>query len=79
MSYIHKKNGDTDIYYFTNANDEDYNGFAYLKGEHKLEIWDAVSGNMSSVYSSFEELNGEIYTKIGLKLDSGESILFVSK
>lgn len=78
MSYIHKKNGDTDIYFFTNANDEDYNGFAYLKGEKKLEIWDAVNGILCSSETSFEEKQGQVYTKVRLKLNSGESILFVT-
>lgn len=79
MSYIHKRNGDNDVYYFTNANDEDYDGFAYLKGEHALEIWDAKSGRITRVESSAEELNGAVYTKLALKLSSGESILFVAK
>ncbi|MBR3967733.1 MAG: hypothetical protein IKJ91_11745 [Clostridia bacterium] len=79
MSYIHKKCEGFDVYYFTNANNSNYCGNIHLKGNHSIESWNARNGEISAYESESIILNGSEYTKINVSLDSGESILFVSK
>lgn len=78
MSYIHKKLGDIDIYYFSNATERDYDGYVSLKGSHSLEAWNVKSGDITPAVGVSEQINGEEYTKVGLKLGNGESVLLVS-
>ena len=79
LNYIHKRTGECDIYFFSNATDTEYDGAVFLLGEHNMEIWNPVSASIVPMDYVFEKRNGRIYTKIALKLKSGESVLLVAK
>ena len=44
LNYIHKRRDELDIYFFSNATDNGYNGDVYMFGEHTPRMWDIASG-----------------------------------
>lgn len=78
LSHIHKKNGDCDVYFFSNATDMAYEGKAYLRGRLCPESWNPQSGKIRRVKCEYTERCGEIYTKIDMKIGVGEFLLIVS-
>ena len=62
LNHIHKKRGSTDIYYFSNTTEKDYEHTALLRGALSPEIWDPHTVTFSPAEFSYVKHNGEIYT-----------------
>ena len=78
LNHIHKKRGNTDIYYFSNTTSNPFNSYLLLRGELNPEEWNPHVGKIRAVEHSIVTFRDEVYTKIALNLGPSESILFVS-
>lgn len=78
FGYIHKKQDDSDIYFFSNSTSADYDGDILLRGEMNPEIWDPYTGKIKRAEYEKVTYRGKIYTKLKLKLKSGTSVFAVS-
>lgn len=78
LNHIHKRRGTTDIYYFSNTTECDYNHTALLRGKLSPEIWDPHSVTQKKIPCSYVQKNGEIYTQIDLELPSSKSLFVIS-
>ena len=78
LNHIHKKRGSTDVYYFSNTTERDYNHSALLRGELTPEVWDPHTVSIQPAECSYVEHNGETYTKIALDLKASKSLFIVS-
>jgi hypothetical protein len=78
LNHIHKKRGSTDIYYFSNTTEKDYEHTALLRGVLSPEIWDPHTVTFSPAEYSYVMHNGEIYTEIKLNLPHSKSLFIIS-
>ena len=78
LNHIHKKRGSTDIYYFSNTTEKDYEHTALLRGVLSPEIWDPHTVTFSPAEYSYVKHNGEIYTEIKLNLPHSKSLFIIS-
>jgi hypothetical protein len=77
LNHIHKKRGNTDIYYFSNTTSNPFNSYLLLRGELNPEEWNPHVGKIRTVEHSIVTFREQLYTKIALNLGPSESILFV--
>ncbi|MBQ3483325.1 MAG: hypothetical protein IJA78_04030 [Clostridia bacterium] len=80
LNHIHKRDdsSDTDIYYFSNTTDTDYNHHVLLRGAFSVEEWNPHTGEMQARKSKFLSYKGEIYTTLRLTLPSCTSTFFLA-
>lgn len=75
FDYIHRKQGDTDIYFVINRTNQPKNrDFTFRVAGKQPEIWNAVSGEMRKA-SAFSQANGN--TTLNLDLDRFDSYFIV--
>ena len=78
LNHIHKKRGNTDIYYFSNTTERDYEHTALLRGALSPEIWDPHTVTVSPADFSYVRIDNEIYTEIKLNLPHSKSLFIIS-
>ena len=78
FGHIHKKQDGCDVYFFSNSTMADYDSDILLRGELNPEFWNPHTGKIKRAEYEKVSYRGEIYTKIPMKLASGESIFVVS-
>lgn len=80
LNHIHKRDDedDTDIYYFSNTTDTDYNHHVLLRGAFSVEEWNPHTGEMQARRSKLLSYKGEVYTNLRLTLPSCASTFFVA-
>ncbi len=78
LNHIHKKRGTTDVYYFSNTTDRNYQHTALLRGALSPEIWDPHTVSLAKVNCEYIKYKGEIYTKINLDLKASKSLFIIS-
>lgn len=75
ISWIHRKNGSSDIYFLTNQGSEKFDGYLTFRVKDMIpELWNAVDGSVSAA-EDFE--NAENQTKVRIKLESAQSVFVV--
>lgn len=79
LDHIHKRFGDTDVYYFSNTTAEDYNHHVLLRGALAVEEWDPQTGETRERHAKFLSYRGMIYTDLRLTLPADTSLFFVGK
>jgi hypothetical protein len=78
FNYIHKIKDGQHIYMFTNSSDEEIETEVLLKGKIKLQAWNPHSGIISAINDlSFEEKNGQVFTRCKLKLNPVKSVFWI--
>ncbi|MGF1636915.1 MAG: glycosyl hydrolase [Cyclobacteriaceae bacterium] len=78
FSYIHKVRDGKDIYYFGNSSDEVIATNVLIKGKLQLESWNPHDGKIIKLKNvSYQEKDGQIYTKCTLELSAVESIFWL--
>ena len=78
FGHIHKKQDGCDVYFFSNSTMADYDSDILLRGELNPEFWNPHTGKIRRAEYDKVSYRGEIYTKIPMKLASGESMFVVS-
>ena len=79
FGYIHKRQDNCDVYFFSNSTMADYDGDVLLRGELiNPELWNPHNGKIRRAEYEKVSYRGEIYTKLPLKLASAESVFIVS-
>lgn len=78
FGYIHKKQENCDVYFFSNSSAADYDGDILLRGELDPELWNPYNGKVKRAEYEKVSYHGEVYTKLSMKIPSGESIFVVS-
>lgn len=79
LSYIHKVKEGRDIYLFGNSTNTPVSTEVRLRGNHRLEIWDPRTGEVTGCQTTSTEINGQKFTVINLQLDPVEALFFVGK
>lgn len=78
FNYIHKIKDGRDIFLFTNSSDETIETTAVLQGKHRLQIWNPHTGEVDkNVPAEIIEENGQVFTKVALKLPPVHSVFYV--
>ena len=78
VNRIHKKNGELDIYFFSNTTDSKYDGYAFIKGSVLPIALDPISGVRKKIGYRYVEYKNEVYTAISLDLESCECVFILS-
>jgi hypothetical protein len=79
LSYTHKKKDNRDIYFFANSTDDNIETFVDVKGVIRPELWNPSSGTFTPIKQTENvKLNGQIYTRFPLQLNSVTSLFVVS-
>lgn len=80
LNYIHKQKNKQDIYYFSNSSKETIDTYIQLKGQIKPEFWNPHTGAIQNIENvSYITQNGQIYTRIPLKLEPIKTIFVVAQ
>ena len=78
LNHIHKRHGSTDVYYFSNTTDKNYDKFVLLRGALKPEIWDPHRVTVETPDYKYVRWRGEIYTRVSLNLRNSASVFIIS-
>lgn len=80
LSYLHRKAGETDIYFIANSSDDKVDTPIELRGTMNPSVWNPYTGQTERI-KNFEHVNvnGEDYTRIQLDLDPVQSTIIVCK
>ncbi len=78
VSRIHKRRGETDIYFFSNTTDSKYNGYVFIKGHLSPIALDPISGKRQKINYRYVKYNNEIYTAVKLELESCQCVFILS-
>lgn len=78
LNHIHKRHGSTDVYYFSNTTDKNYDKFVLLRGALKPEVWDPHKVTIETPDYKYVRWRGEIYTRISLHLRHAASVFIIS-
>ena len=78
VNHIHKKRGNTDVYYFSNTTERDYIHTVLLRGALSPEIWNPHTVTFTKPDFSYVKHNGEIYTKFKIDLKHSKSLFVMS-
>ena len=79
LRYIHKVNGNTDVYFFANVGDKDAAASVRLRGKLKPEAWDPHTGQFSvPEYTNVVE-DDQPVTRVKLTLSPIHSLFIVGK
>lgn len=78
LNHIHKRHGKTDVYYFSNTTEKNYDNYVLLRGALKPEIWDPHRVTVETPDYKYVILHGEVYTRISLSLKHAASVFVVS-
>lgn len=78
LNHIHKRHGNTDVYYFTNTTERDYSSHVMLRGALSPEEWDPHAVSVNPLEFDYVRWQGEIYTRIVLRLRHASSVFVIS-
>lgn len=78
LEHIHKRFGDTDVYFFGNTSDKPFQGKALLRGLYSLWMHDPHTGTTEKVPVRYARMHNDYYTQLELKLSPVQSLLFIS-
>ncbi len=78
INYIHKRNEDADIYFFSTI-DIEGNGRVLLKDRMIPELWNPETGEISALKYEYVTENGVTYTKIPVEISFGKSLMIIGK
>lgn len=79
FNYRHVKNKDTDVYFFANATNNDYNGKVLLSSFGKFEEWNPYTGKTRNIGCVEVEHDGHCYSQIELDLSAGNCTVIISR
>jgi hypothetical protein len=79
LNHLHKRVGGLDLYYFTNTTDHIFDSHVLLRGSIYPEEWNPHTGKIHKI-SDYETTlyQGELYTRIPIRLEPNQSTFFVS-
>lgn len=78
FSYIHKVRDGQDIYFFGNSSDDVIDTEVLLRGKLRLESWNPQDGKIAKLPKvSYEERDGQTYTRCNLKLAEVKSVFWI--
>lgn len=80
LSYLHRKSGETDIYFIANSSDDKIDTPIELRGTLTPSVWNPYTGKTERI-EHFEHVNvnGEDYTRVQLNLEPVQSTIIVCK
>ncbi len=78
LNHIHKRHGKIDVYYFSNTTERDYDSYVLLRGALTPEEWDPHTVTIRPLEYRYVKWQGEIYTKVELKLRHEASVFIIS-
>ena len=78
LNHIHKRHGNTDVYYFSNTTERNYDNFVLLRGAISPEEWDPHSVTVKDLPYKYVSYKGEIYTRVELKIRHCASVFIIS-
>lgn len=80
FSFVHNVKEGRDIYFFANSSDDEVNTFAELRGRIRPQIWDPNNGEITKIKDlKYLKRQGQVYTRVPLKLDPVRSVFIVAK
>lgn len=79
FNYIHKRQGNTDIYFISNTTKRDYKGKIALLGVMDPEEWNPYTGKIRRLPSKKVLMNGCTYTQIELELTHDTATFLVAE
>lgn len=79
INHLHKKNGNVDVYFFSNTTHEKYSGVAYLRGKMQPRFYNPFNGARKFLPYKYINHKGYVYTAITLGLDHGDAVFIVTK
>ena len=75
VKYTHRKWRDADVYFFFNENTSDkYTGTATLAGNGKVQVWDAMTGDMKAISGSASE---DGFAQVPLELEPSQTTFII--
>lgn len=78
VNHIHKRHGNTDVYYFSNTTERDYESHVMLRGALSPEKWDPHAVTIEPLDFEYVMWKNEIYTRIDLHLKRASSLFIIS-
>jgi hypothetical protein len=78
LSYLHKRMGDTEVYFFANSSDARVNTAVRLRGRLKPELWDPHTGTIAPAEYSQDMVAGEPVCRVQLALPPVRSVFIVA-
>ena len=78
LNHIHKRHGNTDVYYFSNTTERNYDKYVLLRGALSPEAWDPHAISITPLPCKYVRFRGEIYTRIELNIRHAASVFIIS-
>ncbi len=78
LNHIHKRHGNTDVYYFSNTTERNYDNYVLLRGALSPEEWDPHAVTIKPLEFRYVRFRGEIYTRVELRLKHAASVFVIS-